>query len=49
MATVTRSWIETNCPKCETRRVFYLSEGWVLVCSVCGVEKKLEKNGILAA
>jgi uncharacterized protein (DUF983 family) len=49
MATVTKSWIETTCPKCACRRVFLLTEGWVLVCSVCGTQKKIEKNGIVPA
>jgi hypothetical protein len=49
MATVTKSWLETKCGKCEARRVFILNEGWVLVCSVCGEQKRLEKSGILAA
>ena len=49
MATVTKSWIETNCPKCASRRIFHLTEGWLLVCSVCGTERRLEKNGIVAA
>jgi uncharacterized protein (DUF983 family) len=49
MATVAKSWLETQCPKCACRRVFHLTTGWVLTCSSCGHEKRLEKTGILAA
>ena len=46
MAAVTKSWIETNCEQCGCRRVFLVGEGWVLACSVCGLQKKLGKTGI---
>lgn len=49
MATIAKSWIETHCGKCGTRRVFLLQDGWVLVCATCGATKRLEKSGILAA
>lgn len=49
MATVTKSWLETTCPKCEARRLFHITDGWVLVCSVCGQRKTLEKTGIVAS
>lgn len=49
MATVTKSWLETTCPRCECRRVFFLSDRWVLTCSVCGETRQLEKSGIVAA
>ena len=48
MASVTKSWIETTCDKCACRRVFLVRDGWVLVCSTCGTEKPLAKNGIVA-
>ena len=48
MAAITKSWLETHCTQCDCRRVFVLKDGWVLVCSTCGVEKKLEKTGIVA-
>jgi uncharacterized protein (DUF983 family) len=47
MATITKSWIATTCPKCECRRLFTLNDGWVLVCTICGFEKKLEPTGIV--
>jgi DNA-directed RNA polymerase subunit RPC12/RpoP len=49
MATIAKSWVETNCETCESRRVFEVRDGWLLVCSACGTEKSLEKSGILAA
>ncbi len=49
MATVTKSWFETTCPKCACRRIFHLTDGWVLVCSACGEKRELEKSGVFAA
>ena len=47
MAAVTKSWIETTCDKCACRRVFHVSDGWVLVCSDGGTQMKLEKSGLV--
>ena len=49
MAAIVKSWLETHCPKCEERRTFTVGDGWKLVCQTCGEERKLDKNGLLAA
>ena len=47
MATIAKSWLVTTCPKCLTRRVFLLTDGWVMTCSECGTKVQLDKTGIL--
>ncbi len=48
MSSVVRSWLRAWCPCCEKKQVFVLQTGWVLVCSECGKQKRLEPNGLLA-
>jgi len=47
MATVAKSWLVTTCPTCKCRRVFFLSDAWVLTCSECGTTLELDKTGVL--
>ncbi len=48
MSTIVRSWIKALCGECGDRQIFELQPGWVLICSCCGHEKRLEENGLLA-
>jgi hypothetical protein len=48
MSSVVRSWLRAFCSCCEKKQVFELKPGWVLVCSQCGHEKRLDANGLLA-
>ncbi len=49
MAAVAKSWMRTHCAPCAGVRVFLVREDWVLVCSACGAERRLGKNGLLLA
>ncbi len=48
MSSVVRSWLRAWCTCCEKKQVFVLQSDWVLTCSDCGHEKRLEANGLLA-
>ena len=48
MSAVVRSWLRAWCSCCEKKQIFNLEPGWVLTCSTCGHEKRLDANGLLA-